>query len=118
VVKKSIFSFVVYSVLGLLFLGCIENKRAFAASTSEDKNGETTKHIHFPFVHIDVQKHKDGTKDVDVKAPFTRVHNPAGPNNADVKAPFYKVTHSENKNVADKKSQLPPKHNSNDSSKP
>lgn len=76
----------------------------------QDKQVEETKHIHFPFVHIDVTRHKDGTKDVDVKAPFTKVHNPAGPNNADVKAPFTKINRTNN-TVTDKKATLPPTKN-------
>ena len=65
-------------------------------------NTTTTKHYHFPFVHVDVARHKDGSKDYDVKAPFTRVHNPAGADNAEVKAPFYKAEPS-NKNTLSKK---------------
>ncbi len=61
-----------------------------------DNSVVTTKHFHYPFVHIDVARHKDGTKDVDVRAPFTKVHNPAGADNAEVKAPFYKEEHSKN----------------------
>lgn len=51
-----------------------------------DEDG--TKHIHAPFVNVAVKKHADGTKDVDVQAPFTNVHNPAGGDNAEVHAPF------------------------------
>jgi hypothetical protein len=54
-------------------------------------DADGTKHIHAPFVNVAVKKHADGTKDVDVKAPFTKVHNPAGVDNAEVKAPFTKV---------------------------
>jgi hypothetical protein len=56
-----------------------------------DDNDTRRKRIDLPFVHIDVKKHADGTKDVDVKAPFVKVHNPAGEDNAEVKAPFTKV---------------------------
>ena len=71
------------------------------ATEPVDNNVVTTKHLHYPFVHIDIARHKDGTKDVDVKAPFTKVHNPAGADNAEVKAPFYKEDHSKN-SIADK----------------
>jgi hypothetical protein len=51
-------------------------------------DADGTKHIHAPFVNVAVKKHADGTKDVDVKAPFTKVHNPAGEDNSRVHAPF------------------------------
>ncbi len=66
-----------------------------AANTANE-----TKHIHVPFVHIDIKKHADGTKDVDVRAPFTNVHNPAGTDNAQVKAPFYKSDKQPNSAVS------------------
>lgn len=56
-----------------------------------DANG--VKHIHAPFLHMDIKHHADGTKDVNVRAPFVHVNNPAGANNASVKAPFTKVSH-------------------------
>ena len=69
------------------------------ATEPVDKNTVPTKHYHFPFVNVDIAKHKDGGQDVDVKAPFTKVHNPAGPDNAQVKAPFTKVDHAKNDTV-------------------
>ena len=66
---------------------------------------DEVKHIHVPFVHIDIKKHADGTKDYDVRAPFTKVHNPAGADNARVKAPFYKVDRQPTKAVSTNKTQ-------------
>ena len=77
--RSIIFFTAAYATVGAVF-----------ATEPADKDVTTDKHYHFPFVHVDVTQHKDGTKDYDVKAPFTKVHNPAGADNATVKAPFYK----------------------------
>ena len=58
-------------------------------------DADGTKHIRAPFVNIDVKHHADGTKNVDVKAPFVKVHNPAGQHNAKIQAPFTKVDRTE-----------------------
>jgi hypothetical protein len=70
-----------------------------SAADQTDKDGATTKHFDFPLVHVRTIRHKDGSKDVDVRAPFTQVHNPAGPNNAQVKAPFTKVENGKDSTV-------------------
>jgi hypothetical protein len=79
-------------VLIVCLFNCLSGTVVLAAEPV-DKDITSSKHFHFPFIHVDVARHKDGTKDVDVKAPFTKVHNPAGPNNAHVKAPFTRVDH-------------------------
>ena len=66
------------------------------ATEPASNTGDETKHFSMPFLHIDVKKHANGTKDVDVRAPFTNVHNPAGSDNAQVRAPFYKSEHTVN----------------------
>ena len=65
----------------------------FTVYADDNTNASENKRIDLPFVHIGVNKHTDGQKDVDVRAPFVHVHNPAGANNAQVKAPFTKVEH-------------------------
>jgi hypothetical protein len=83
-------------LMTLSAFGCLLSVQAIAADSSGsnvsdvDKDVVTRKHYDFPFVHVEVGRRKDGTKDVDVRAPFTKVHNPAGGDNAQVKAPFYK----------------------------
>jgi hypothetical protein len=81
----------IFAAIGLLNYLCCAGA---LASDPADKDITSSKHYHFPFVSLDVARHKDGSKNVDVKAPFTEVHNPAGPDNAQVKAPFTKVDHS------------------------
>lgn len=46
---------------------------------ADDTDTYETKRVDLPFIHIGVRKHVDGEKDVDVRAPFVHVHNPAGP---------------------------------------
>jgi hypothetical protein len=69
----------------------------FTLGVQADDNfsGPQTKRIDLPFVHIGINKHADGQKDVDVKAPFVHVNNPAGEGNAQVKAPFTHVQPSQ-----------------------
>ncbi len=80
-----------------LGLCCGNNIQANAGDATDI---EETKRVDLPFIHIGVRKHVDGQKDVDVRAPFVRVHNPAGSNNAQVKAPFTKINHTETSNQA------------------
>lgn len=63
---------------------------------------ESNKNIDLPLIHVHVHKHNDGQKDVEVKAPFVHVNNPAGPNNAKVKAPFTKVDHNARESIKEK----------------
>ncbi len=98
--KKTVYA-MAWTVLVIINYGWLSASLVLA-DDAVDKSNEQTKHIHVPFVHIDVTRHKDGTKDVDVRAPFTKVHNPAGPNNAEVKAPFTKVDHTNNNTGTDK----------------
>jgi hypothetical protein len=72
---------------------CANSLQAKCADTAD--TDETTKRVDLPFIHIGVRKHANGQKDVDVRAPFVNVHNPAGPDNAQVKAPFTKVDHTQ-----------------------
>jgi len=116
-ISNKSFYIMIWSILIVLNGGCFSNTTALAADTSAksdqtnqtsqtDKPVEQTKHMHFPFVHIDETRYSDGTKDVDVRAPFTKVHNPAGQDNATVKAPFTHVDHATK--GTDKKAGLPP----------
>jgi hypothetical protein len=80
-------------VYGIALAVCCSNNLRVNAVDPVDT--DETKRIDMPFIHIGVKKHSDGKKDVDVRAPFVRVHNPAGPNNAQIKAPFTKVDHTQ-----------------------
>ena len=82
-------------VLTLIALTNLLSQSCYATEPTSS-TGDETKHFSMPFLHIDVKKHADGTKDVDVRAPFTNVHNPAGADNAQVRAPFYKSEHTVN----------------------
>jgi len=83
-------------------LSCLSCLQAIAADSTgsnvsdTDRDVVTRKHYDFPFVHVEVGRRKDGSRDVDVRAPFTKVHNPAGADNAQVKAPFYKSAPAKN----------------------
>ena len=75
--------------------GTTSSTKTTNTKTATDLDTVETKHIKIPFLtDVTVKKHRNGTKDVDVKAPLVKVHNPAGPNNAQVKAPFYKEEHT------------------------
>ena len=80
-------------LLAMFFLSSYPCSVAVLATEPVDNNVVTIRRIQFPFGHVDIARHKDGSNDVDVKAPFTKVHNPAGPDNAQVKAPLYKEDH-------------------------
>ncbi len=82
---------VVYLLTSIL---TVQSEPAFAGKFVEtDPDG--TKHIRAPFVHVDVRHNYDGTKNVNVKAPFVKVHHPPGTDNAQVTAPFTKVKRNE-----------------------
>jgi len=83
------FKILMYALI--IGLGC---GSSIQANGADPANTDETKRVDLPFIHIGVRKHADGQKDVDVRAPFVRVHNPAGANNAQVKAPFTNVNHT------------------------
>jgi hypothetical protein len=74
----------------LVLLFCARTEPALAGRFVET-DADGTKHIRAPFVNVDVKHHADGTKNVNVNAPFVRVHDPSGASSTQVKAPFTKV---------------------------
>ncbi len=77
-------------------VGILSSSAPATALKFVETDADGTKHIRAPFVHVDVHHRADGQKDVRVKAPFTKVHNPAGAHNAQISAPFTKVNNSQN----------------------